>query len=107
MEWVLALLILGGGAGLWLSHLRAREHALAACRVRCQEAEVQLLDHTVVLSRWRWARRGRRWHSMRTYTFEFTRDGENRRQGFLILHGYRVGAIYLEGPEYSSHPRRH
>lgn len=106
MEWVFALLILSGGAGAWLAHLRAREQALALCRDRCREAEVQLLDHTVVLSRWRWARKGHRWQAMRTYTFEFSRDGADRRHGFLILHGGRISAIYLEGPEYSHpHPR--
>ena len=104
MEWMFALLVVTAGAAWWLSQLRAREQALAVCRDRCRDAQVQLLDYTVVLTRWRFARKGTRWLFMRTYTFEFSRDGADRRHGFLILHGRRVSALYLEGPEYSSHP---
>lgn len=98
---LIALATLGaGGYGLWASALGAREAANRIARETCSRAVIQLLDGTVAFAGLRFGRdlNGRR-RLLRTYTFDYTRDGFERRQGFIVLAGQRLEAVGLaDGP---------
>lgn len=92
------LVLLGVLALLWQSSMRARDAANAAAREACRERGVQLLDGTVAFRQFR-LQRGRdgRMGLQRTYVFDYSEDGETRRQGFVIVAGRRVEFVGL-GP---------
>jgi hypothetical protein len=94
---LLALAIALAGAWLWLDSLRAREHAIAAGRAACARYGVQLLDETVAFTRLRLARDDNgRLCLRRTYVFEFSETGDNRRQGAIVMLGARLEDLRLE-----------
>lgn len=92
------LLATGIGLWFWRDSLGAREQARAASARACQQTEVQLLDDTVALERL-WPRRDRdgRLKLERLYVFEFTDTGLVRRTGSVLLVGWRVEVVHMEG----------
>jgi hypothetical protein len=74
----------------------ARESANRIARETCSRAVVQFLDGTVAFSGFRLRRdsHGRR-RLLRTYTFDYTNDGFERSQGFIVLAGQRLEAVGL------------
>jgi hypothetical protein len=96
--WELAA-ILGFAAGvlLWVDSLRARERAVKAGRSACERYELQFLDDTVSFARVRLARNhDGELRIARTYTFEFSDTGNNRRQGAIVMLGGEVQDLQLE-----------
>jgi len=84
-------------AVLWTDSLRAREHAVAAGRAACARYGVQLLDETVAFGRLGLGRdEGGRLRLRRTYQFEFSDTGDNRRQGAIVMLGAQVEDLQLE-----------
>lgn len=84
-------------AYLWFDSLRAREHAVAAGRAACARYGVQLLDETVAFTRLRLARdEAGRLRLRRTYVFEFSETGDNRRHGAIVMLGARLEDLQLE-----------
>jgi len=84
-------------AYLWFDSLRAREHAVAAGRAACARYGVQLLDETVAFTRLRLARDAQgRLRLRRTYVFEFSETGDNRRHGVIVMLGARLEDLQLE-----------
>ena len=83
---------------LWQSSLDAREAANRIAKDTCSHAVVQFLDGTVAFAGFRLTRdsRGRR-RLLRTYTFDYTSDGFERAQGFIVLAGQRLEAVGLAG----------
>jgi hypothetical protein len=98
MLWELAAIALGlAAAYLWMDSLRAREHAVAAGRAACARYGVQLLDETVAFTRLRLARdEVGRLRLRRTYVFEFSETGDNRRHGAIVMLGARLEDLQLE-----------
>jgi hypothetical protein len=96
--WELAAIVLiVAGILLWTDSLRARERAVRAGRSACERYELQFLDDTVSFARIRLARNeegGLR--IARTYTFEFSDTGNNRRQGAIVMLGAEVQDLHLE-----------
>ena len=92
------LLLSGIGLWFWRDSLGAREQARAASSRACRQSNVQLLDDTVALERL-WLRRGRdgRLKLERLYVFEFTDTGLIRRVGSVLLVGWRVEVLHMEG----------
>ena len=92
------LLVLSIGLWFWRDSLGAREQACAASSRACRQSEVQLLDDTVALERL-WLRRDRdgRLKLERLYLFEFTDTGLIRRVGSVLLIGWRVEVLQMEG----------
>ena len=83
---VIVLIIAGGW--FWIDSLRARERALAAGRGACERNGLQLLDETVQFARLRLARDDAgRLRLRRTYSFEFSDTGDNRRHGAIVMLG--------------------
>jgi hypothetical protein len=93
---VLTAICLAGGYALWRNALDARETANRIAADTCSRAVVQLLDGTVAFAGLRLGRdrRGRR-RLLRTYVFDYSRDGFERSQGFVVLAGGRPEAVGL------------
>jgi hypothetical protein len=92
-----AILLIGAGAFFWIDSLRVREHALAAGRSACGRYGVQLLDETVQFARLRLARdEDGRLRLRRTYTFEFSDTGDNRRHGAIVMLGADLQDMQFE-----------
>ena len=82
----------------WAFHanLAARELANRLAADTCKQAEVQLLDGTVSLLRMGLARAaGGGWSLRRTYLFDYSEDGYNRRRGFVVLSGLHLDSVGL------------
>jgi hypothetical protein len=92
------LLVVGIALLFWRDSLGAREQARAASSRACRQSNVQLLDDTVALERL-WLRRDRdgrlKWE--RLYVFEFTDTGHRRQTGSVLLVGWRVEVLQMEG----------
>jgi hypothetical protein len=92
-----AIIAIVGAIVLWVDSLRARERAVQAGRSACQRYDLQFLDDTVSFARIRLARNdegGLR--IVRTYTFEFSDTGNNRRHGAIVMLGGELQDLHLE-----------
>jgi len=94
----LAVVALGlAGVWLWSDSLGVRERAIRAGRDACRRYDLQLLDETVAFARLRLARdEAGHLRLRRTYTFEFSDTGDNRRHGAIVMLGARVEDLQLE-----------
>lgn len=92
-----AILVIVLGALLWADSLKARERAVRAGRSACQRYQLQFLDDTVSFARMRLARDDDgQVRIKRTYTFEFSDTGNNRRHGAIVMLGGDVADMHLE-----------
>lgn len=92
-----AIVLIAAVALFWVDSLRSRERALAAGRAACGRYGVQLLDETVAFARLRLARdEAGRLRLRRTYTFEFSDTGNNRRHGAIVMLGGELQDMQLE-----------
>ena len=92
-----AIVLTAAGVFLWLDSLRARERAVQAGRAACERYALQLLDDTVSFSRMRLRRDGEgQLRIARTYTFEFSDTGNNRRHGAIVMLGGELQDLQLE-----------
>lgn len=97
LEIAILAALAAGGWFLW-SSLQAREAANAAIRPACRAQGYLFLDDTVALDRLRLARNGEgRAQIERTYRFDYSDTGDNRRRGYVTLLGARVLEVSL-GP---------
>jgi hypothetical protein len=92
-----AIAVIIVGAFLWADSLRARERAVRAGRAACERYQLQFLDDTVSFARIRLARdEGGQLKIARTYTFEFSDTGNNRRHGAIVMLGGEVADLHME-----------
>jgi hypothetical protein len=92
-----AILLIVAGIYFWIDRLGARARALAAGRSACERYGVQLLDETVQFAKLRLARNDEgRLRLRRTYTFEFSDTGNNRRHGAIVMLGADLQDMQLE-----------
>jgi len=92
-----AIVLIAAGIFLWLDSLRARERALQAGRAACQRYALQFLDDTVSFARVRLGRdQDGQLRIARTYTFEFSDTGNNRRHGAIVMLGGELLDVQLE-----------
>ena len=92
-----AIILIAAGIFLWLDSLRARERAVKAGRAACERYALQFLDDTVSFSRIRLRRDGEgQLRIARTYTFEFSDTGNNRRHGAIVMLGGELQDLQLE-----------
>jgi len=81
----------------WHDSMRARERALAVAGAACRRDELQFLDETVECVRTRPSRDDQgRLVLRRTYGFEFSDTGNNRRRGSVVILGTTVESVVLE-----------
>jgi uncharacterized protein DUF3301 len=92
-----AIVLIVAGMLLWLDSLRARERAVRAGKSACERYNLQLLDDTVSFARLRLARDDEgQLKIARTYTFEFSDTGNNRRHGAIVMLGGDLEDLQLE-----------
>jgi hypothetical protein len=83
-----AIVLIAAGIFLWLDSLRARERAIKAGRAACERYALQFLDETVSFTRLRLRRDADgQLKIARTYSFEFSDTGNNRRHGAIVMLG--------------------
>lgn len=94
---LLVLLVIAILGWYWMHSIRILEIARDAGRQSCIKDEVQFLDDTVASTSLALARdtSGRR-ILRRTYRFEFTETGNNRRDGEVVMLGDRVESVTME-----------
>jgi hypothetical protein len=94
---IFALAAIAVLAWWWYDSMRARERALAVAGAACERDGLQFLDETVECVKTRPARdQDGRFALRRTYGFEFSDDGNNRRAGSVVILGTTVESLYLE-----------
>ena len=92
-----AIVLIAAAVLLWLDSLRARERAVKAGLAACERYALQFLDDTVSFTRIRLRRDGDgQLRIARTYTFEFSDTGNNRRHGALVMLGGELQDLQLE-----------
>jgi len=92
-----AIVLVVAGLLLWVDSLRARERAVRAGRDACERYGLQFLDDTVSFARIRLARDEEgQLKIARTYTFEFSDTGNNRRRGAIQILGASLQDVQLE-----------
>jgi hypothetical protein len=92
-----AIVLIVVGVLFWADSLRARERAVRAGRSACRRYDLQFLDDTVSFARLRLARDdGGQLKIARTYTFEFSDTGNNRRHGAIVMLGGEVADLHME-----------
>ena len=92
-----AIMVIVATLAFWIDSLRARERALAAGRRACERYGVQLLDETVQFAQLRLVRDDAgRLRLRRSYTFEFSDTGDNRRHGAIVMLGAELLDLQLE-----------
>ncbi|MDP2186440.1 MAG: DUF3301 domain-containing protein [Xanthomonadales bacterium] len=95
---LLAIIGFGFAAFIWTSSQAANEAARKHGERACTDAGVQWLDQAIQLERVRIRRGTTGWLVIeRWYRFEYSRDGQNRHSGRLILLGTRLSGLF--GPE--------
>lgn len=92
----ISLLVIGGVAWFWFDSAGAREAGIKAARNACDSENLQFLDETVSFANLKLQRNeDGRMLLRRTYKFEFSDTGNNRRIGSIILLGRRVVAVNI------------
>jgi len=93
----LTALIIAAAFFYWLDAMGTKEIARRVGRRACEDADVQFLDDTVVLTkvRLRWDGRGRL-TIYREYKFEFTSDGSCRYGGEITVLGKQIERLAME-----------
>jgi hypothetical protein len=93
---VLALLVLGLLCQHFLAAVRVRELALQAVTRAGQRDDFQLLDQSVHIQRVSLSRDDTgHWRIWRQYRFDYSYDGVERRQGFVIMLGKQLQSIVV------------
>ena len=91
------LLILAALVWFWFDSMRARERALALGKRACARDNLMFLDETVACVALGFARDDYgRLLLRRTYGFEFSDTGNNRRSGSIVMLGGEVESLYTE-----------
>jgi len=91
------LLVLAALVWLWFDSMRARERALALGKRACAREGLMFLDETVECVALGFARNENgRMALRRTYGFEFSDTGNNRRSGSIVMLGGEVESLYTE-----------
>ncbi len=94
---IAALAAFAAIAFLWVDSMRARERAIRAGRSACARYQLQFLDETVAFARLRLRRDEEgQLKIARTYTFEFSDTGNNRRHGAIVMLGGDLLDLQLE-----------
>lgn len=98
VSYALSLMALALLVWLWLQALDMRATAMAGARRACTEAQVQLLDESVSLSRLDLRGRGPGGRLRWWYDFDFSLHGQDRYRGSVAVAGWRVQTVRLDHP---------
>ena len=94
---IVGLLLLLGW--FWLDSLRAREIAIGLCQAACRQRDLQWLDQTVALRRLGLTWRAEGVRLRRVYRFDFSEEGMERRQGYIVMRGLNLEELSFGLPD--------
>lgn len=100
MENLVWLGLLGLGIWFWVDSMNAKERAVTVAVRACREIDVQFLDQTVALESMKPVRNTHGhlvWR--RIYSFEYSANGVERRQGRAILRGRVLEQVQVDREE--------
>ncbi len=101
---ILAVLLFGVLCLHFLAATRVREIAIQAVGHASRRDDFQLLDQSVHLNRISLSRdQSGRWRIWRQYRFDYSYDGVERRQGFVIMLGKQLQAVVVREPSVTLH----
>ena len=101
---LIVLLVLGLASLYFLAALRVRELAVHAVGLASRRDDFQLLDQSVHIRRLSLSRdETGRWCIWRQYRFDYSFDGVERRQGFVIMLGKQLQSIVVSEREPTLH----
>jgi hypothetical protein len=101
---IIAVFMFGALCLHFLGAIRVRELALQAVGQASRRDDFQLLDQSVHIRRLSLSRDGNgRWRIWRQYRFDYTFDGVERRQGFVIMLGKHLQAVVVSEPSTTLH----
>ncbi len=97
MQEILFIIAVLAVIGYWWDTMVTNELALQACRRACQNAQMQLLDATVMRQRL-WLRRSSTGgvQICRLYSFEYSADNTSRQHGYVVTLGRQVIETSME-----------
>lgn len=98
LPYVLLLGILGA-SWFWYDTMKVRERANAVAPQACRRAGVQFLDGTVSFAKLSIVNTTRGLRFRRVFVFDYSEDGENRLQGFIVFAGTEVQNLGLQARE--------
>lgn len=93
MHWfeIISIALLAALAWLWFDSVKVREIAVRAAKQACQAEGFQFLDDTVSIASLKPARdEDGQLLLQRTYSFEYSDTGDNRRPGSVVMLGQRL-----------------
>ena len=100
MEVVLALLAIFVAVWYWQDSLRSRELTLKYCRRICEEHNVQFLDQSVHVAKFRLGRAASQKICIRRfYAFEFSVGGADRHNGVAVVADGKLEYLSLLHPD--------
>jgi hypothetical protein len=80
----------------WWRSSGQKSVAVAAARAYCKDRKLQMLDETLVFTRYRIERDARRQRRLcRIYEFDYCPDGMERQTGEIVVSGYKVLRVIL------------
>lgn len=104
----ISLAILCALAWLWYDSLHVRGIGIRAAKAACAAEDLQLLDDTVVIAGLKLARDDDgRLLLRRTYNFDYSETGDNRRRGSVVMLGERVLVVNVGLRLAASNPMLH
>ena len=93
---ILTVFLFGALSLHFLGAIRVRELAVQAVARASKQDDFQLLDQTVHIRRFSLSRDDAgRWRVWRQYRFDYSYDGVERRQGFVIMLGKQLQAVVV------------
>ena len=88
---IISIVALSALVWLWFDSTRARAIGIRSAKAACDADGLQLLDDTVSIASVTLARNdGGQLLLRRTYTFDYSDTGDNRRRGSVVLLGHDV-----------------
>ena len=101
---ILTIFLFGAASLYFLQAMRVRELALQAVGQASRRDDFQLLDQSVHIRRLSLSRdENGRWRVWRQYRFDYSYDGVERRQGFVIMLGKKLQAVVVSEPTVTLH----
>lgn len=95
-----AALLFAGLCWFWWDSLKVRERAIRLALRACEDAKMQLLDHTVALKKiWLGRRPNGRIALLRFYEFEFSSTGDERHKGLIVVLGMAQQYVTMNLPQ--------
>ena len=95
---IIAFLPFIAAAAYWWKASEQKSVAVRGARDYCKQRKLQLLDESLVFQRFRFERnQQQKRYLCRVYEFDYSPDGQGRQSGEIVLHGYQILRVILQG----------